>query len=130
MLFLESFPGLWEVPIEIFKGNDGAKCSLFDELGCWKQLGTDADTYKYFKDNFERHFSNGTTSPFHMAGHLSNLLYSGNKHRRNGNITLNYIIRMGLWSIDYQCGMWIPRPGFNFQRVPDHWWWPWANWLI
>ena len=27
---------------------------------------------------------------------------------------------VGPWSNGYQCGMRIPRPGFNSQRVPDH----------
>ena len=27
---------------------------------------------------------------------------------------------VGPWSNGYQCGMRIPRSGFNSQRVPDH----------
>lgn len=87
------FPGLYEIPLEIYKGNDGTKCSLFDENGCWKQLESEADSYKYFKDNFDRHFSNGTTSPFHMAGHLPNLMYGANENKRKG---IYYIKRADL----------------------------------
>ena len=30
------------------------------------------------------------------------------------------LFSVGPWSNGYQCGMQVPRPRFNFQRVPDH----------
>ncbi|XP_066936837.1 uncharacterized protein [Clytia hemisphaerica] len=82
-----SYDGLWQVPIEIYQNQiTGHKCSLFDEPYCWYNLLTEDQTYDYFMANFERHFSEGRTSPFPMAGHLLNLLNGVNKTRREGMI--------------------------------------------
>lgn len=84
IIFIGSYPGLWEVPLEIYYGPDGkALCSLFDEPGCWKQVTTAEESYQYFKMNFDRHYENGT-SPFPIGGHLRNLMNKHNEQRLEG----------------------------------------------
>lgn len=94
-LIVGSYDGLWQVPIEIYQNQiTGHKCSLFDEPDCWYDLLTENQTYDYFMANFERHFSEGRTSPFPMAGHLLNLLNGVNKTRREGKRTFLSFCKM------------------------------------
>ena len=57
---------------------------MFDEPGCWRNsLQTADETYEYFKENFERHFTYGS-SPFPIHGHANNLLGGSHGPRKEG----------------------------------------------
>jgi len=69
-------PGVWEVPLNSWVGNDTYSCSMID--GCkvneTSDMGSEDDFYYFFQDNFERFYEHKV--PMQMATHASMFLKS------------------------------------------------------
>ena len=69
---LDSFPGLWEVPMTDYTDAQGAPCAMVDECSFPKTV---EGVYNLLMDNFKKHY-NGNRSPFPMFMHAGWLITS------------------------------------------------------
>lgn len=62
LLFSDSFPGLWEVPLVDYNSKDGRLCNFIDSC---TPPETAQEAFELFNSNFERHYTTNR-APFFM----------------------------------------------------------------
>lgn len=69
MLFPDSFPGLWEVPLVDYNDSRGFPRDMID--ACLPPPASEQDVYDLLSRNFERHYTSTSRAPFPMFMHAS-----------------------------------------------------------
>lgn len=80
------YPGMWEVPLNSWMGDNGYPCSMVDECTVGENANTasEAEWYSLFKRNFEEHFYN-TKTPMPFFMHASLFMRNSKAYRALGS---------------------------------------------
>lgn len=71
-----SYPGLWQLPLNVLYGNFGEKCYAVDRCNMGS---SEKDVFQILYNNFYHNFYNSNRAPFHIAIHGDWLNYAPNK---------------------------------------------------
>lgn len=101
----QSYPGIWEIPMNALNGDLGSSCAMVD--GC-QYPKTKGDALHLFKDNFMRHYKNKI--PFLLAFHAGWLRTQ--KFLEAFEEFLNEIVQKeDIWIVtNYQVLQWVQNP--------------------
>lgn len=102
----ESFPGIWEIPMNILSGSLGFNCPMVD--GC-PRPDNKRQALDLFRENFDKHY-NSNKAPLLLAFHAGWLRTSG--YLEAFNQFIDEILAKGdVWIVtNYQVIEWIKNP--------------------
>ena len=83
LLYIESYPDIWEIPLNPWKGESGDVCSMFPACSQSFEEGKSESVYNLFKKNLDL-FYNDKKQPFNVFGNGGFFDYPGREWRKEG----------------------------------------------
>jgi hypothetical protein len=120
----ESFPGLWEVPLNGWVGDDGFGCGMIDGCNVGESVftATEQDWYNYYERNFQDHFYKNKV-PMEMFTHASMFIRSpGSFLALVGWLQDTMAAHKDVWLVSpRQVIEWMQNPYGNTDLIANKW---------